>query len=60
MQLDTKNVKTEVIKMKEKQEIENIFNQLTEDNKEVLNMVAKGMKIAQDNSEVDKHIPRID
>lgn len=46
--------------MEEKEVIEEIFNQLTDDNKEVLNMVAKGMKIAQDNSELDKHIPRID
>lgn len=46
---------------KENQEkIEKIFNQLTEENKDVLNMVAKGMKIAQDNAEVEKHIPRID
>lgn len=46
--------------MEKKQEMEDIFNQLTEDNKEVLNMVAKGMKIAQENMEKEKHIPRID
>ena len=34
--------------MKEKQEeMKEIFNNLTEENKDILNMVAKGMQIAQ-------------
>lgn len=32
-----------------KEEIEEIFNNLTEENKDILNMVAKGMQIAQEN-----------
>ena len=36
--------------MKEKQEeMKEIFNNLTEENKDILNMVAKGMQIAQEN-----------
>ena len=36
--------------MKErKEEMEEIFNKLTEENKDILNMVAKGMEIAQEN-----------
>ena len=34
--------------MDEKEEIKEIFNELTEENKEILNMVAKGMQIAQE------------
>ena len=33
---------------KENQEIKEIFNNLTEENKDILNMVAKGMQIAQE------------
>lgn len=46
--------------MDEKENIEEIFNQLTDDNKQVINMVAKGMQIAQENAEANKHIPKID
>lgn len=35
--------------MENEQEIKEIFNNLTEENKEILNMVAKGMQIAQEN-----------
>ena len=36
--------------MQEKQEeMEKIFKNLTEENKDILNMVAKGMQIAQEN-----------
>lgn len=34
--------------MDEKEEIKEIFDELTEENKEILNMVAKGMQIAQE------------
>lgn len=38
--------------MEEKnEEMKEIFNNLTEENKEVLNLVAKGMQIAQNNKE---------
>lgn len=43
----------------EKTQIENIFNELSEENKDILNMVAKGMQIAQMKN-VDNHIPHID
>ena len=37
--------------MQEKQEeMKEIFNNLTDENKDILNMVAKGMQIAQENS----------
>lgn len=39
--------------MEKKEEMENIFNNLTEENKDILNMVAKGMQIAQDNKKVN-------
>lgn len=40
--------------MKEKQEeMKEIFNNLTEENKDILNMVAKGMQIAQ-KTEIEK------
>ena len=45
---------------KDQEKIEEIFDQLTDDNKEVINMVAKGMKIAQENAEISKHVPKID
>lgn len=35
--------------MEEKNEIQEIYENLTEENKDILNMVAKGMEIAQDN-----------
>lgn len=36
--------------MKEKEEeIKELFNKLTDENKDILNMVAKGMQIAQEN-----------
>ena len=35
--------------MENEQEIKEIFNNLTDENKEVLNLLAKGMQIAQDN-----------
>lgn len=36
--------------MQEKQEeMKEIFNNLTDENKDILNMVAKGMQIAQEN-----------
>ena len=34
-----------------KKEIESIFNELTEENKSIINMVAKGMEIAQNQKE---------
>ena len=34
--------------MKENEEIKEIFEGLTEENKDILNMVAKGMQIAQE------------
>lgn len=46
--------------MDKQNEIEEIFNKLTDDNKQVINMVAKGMQIAQENAEANKHIPKID
>lgn len=33
--------------MQEKEEIKEIFNNLTEENKDILSIVAKGMEIAQ-------------
>ena len=37
-------------KMQEKQEeMKEIFNKLTDENKDIINMVAKGMQIAQEN-----------
>jgi len=48
--------------MEEKQEktqIEDIYNELTEENKDILNMVAKGMAIAQMQN-IDNHVPHID
>ena len=32
-----------------KEEMQEIFNNLTDENKDILNMVAKGMQIAQEN-----------
>lgn len=46
--------------MEKKQEIKEIYDKLTEDNKQVINMLANGMKIAQENAEMEKHIPKID
>lgn len=43
-----------------KEEIEEIFLKLTDENQKVINLVAKGMEIAQENAEAEKHIPRID
>lgn len=43
----------------EKNQIEDIYNELTEENKDILNMVAKGMQIAQMQN-VDNHISHID
>lgn len=34
---------------KKQEEMKEIFNNLSEENKEILNMVAKGMQIAQEN-----------
>lgn len=39
--------------MEEKEKIEELFNSLTEENKDVLNMVAQGMKIAQETKKED-------
>ena len=40
--------------MEQKQEeMKEIFNNLTEENKDILNMVAKGMQIAQENKKGD-------
>ena len=33
----------------EKTQIEEIYNNLTEENKDIINMVAKGMELAQNN-----------
>ncbi len=46
--------------MEKKQEIKDIYDKLSEDNKQVINMLANGMKIAQENAEMEKHIPKID
>lgn len=36
--------------MKEKEEeIKEIFNKLTDENKDIINMIAKGMELAQNN-----------
>ena len=40
--------------MKEKEEIKEIYEQLTDENKQVINMLANGMKIAQENTENKK------
>lgn len=45
--------------MEDKKEIEEIYNNLTDENKDILNMVAKGMEIAQ-NQNNENHIPHID
>lgn len=38
------------------EEIQKVYEQLTEENKQVLNLVARGMEIAQDNNcEVNKN-----
>lgn len=47
------------MKEKEKKEIEKLYNSLDEKNKEILNMVAQGMKIVQD-ANIEKHIPHVD
>lgn len=40
--------------MKEKEEeIKEIFNKLTDENKDIINMVAKGMELAQNNERKD-------
>lgn len=40
--------------MKEKEEeIKEIFNKLTDENKDIINMVAKGMELAQNNDRKD-------
>ena len=40
--------------MKEKEEeIKEIFNKLTDQNKDIINMVAKGMELAQNNERKD-------
>lgn len=36
------------------EKMEEIYNQLNEENKNILNMVAKGMEIAQKNKEEEK------
>lgn len=46
--------------MKDKKEIKKLYDKLSEENKNVINMVAQGMMIAQNNKENEKHIPRID
>ena len=46
--------------MEKKEEIKEVFDKLSDDNKDVLTMVANGMKIAQENAEMEKHIPKID
>ena len=48
--------------MEEKEKIKEVYEKLTDENKKILNMVAQGMTIAQENSneEILKHIPRID
>ena len=35
--------------MEEKEEIKQIYDNLTDENKEVLNLLAKGMQVAQEN-----------
>lgn len=46
LKITKSNIKV-VIKMEENEEMKEVFNNLTEENKEVLTMVAKGMEIAQ-------------
>ena len=36
--------------MEKNQEMEQIFNNLTEENKDILNMIAKGIEIGQQNA----------
>ena len=36
--------------MKEKQVLQDIYNNLTDENKTVINLVAKGMQVAQNNT----------
>lgn len=38
----------------EKEDVKEIYNNLTEENKEVLNLLAKGMQIAQENGKEEK------
>lgn len=40
---------SEVIKMKEKEEVKELYNKLTDENKQVVNLIAKGMIVAQEN-----------
>lgn len=46
--------------MEEKEELKGIYEKLTEENKSILNMVAQGMEIAQQNpnTEILKDIPK--
>lgn len=38
----------------EEKDVKEIYNNLTEENKEVLNLLAKGMQIAQENGKEEK------
>lgn len=40
-----------MIEKNKEKEMEEIFNNLTEENKDILNLVAKGMEIAQEKGE---------
>lgn len=40
--------------MEENKEVKEIFEKLTEENKDILTMVAKGMEIAQENKKVEE------
>ncbi len=40
-----------MIEKNKEQEMEQIFNELTEENKNIINLVAQGMKIAQGKEE---------
>ena len=45
--------------MPEKEEIKDIYDKLSDDNKEILNMVAQGMAIAQSQND-NEHVPHVD
>lgn len=50
LKITKSNIKV-VIKLKENEEMKEVFENLTEENKDVLTMVAKGMEIAQKQNE---------
>lgn len=43
-----------MVEKNKQEEMEQIFNNLTEENKNILNLVAKGIEVAQENKEGSK------